>query len=247
VAAAASLLVATRLRAAPFVAQDAQPVYTVIRRYSLDSPTKAVRAALQRGYIEVACTAPGFIAYFAVEDEDGDLTTVAVFRTQADFEHFASAEANWIAQNLGVLLPAPEEAVSGATYVHSGNPQAFTVTCPARSGAPPTTTAAVPTSAPGALTVVPATATAQPRCTGQGCACTDGPDAACDRGLLCCGTTGTPNGPGTCLTEGDCHPVCTSEGCYCSIDDPNACADGLVCCAVQSGYICAPVADCSWP
>ena len=92
----------------------------MIRRYTLDGPTSAVRTALLQGYIEDACRAPGFIAYFAVEDEDGDFATVAVFRSQEDFENFATAEANWIAQNLGDLLPAPDEAVSGDTYVHAG-------------------------------------------------------------------------------------------------------------------------------
>ena len=59
-AASATLLASAGVRAAPAVAQGQdEPVYTVIRRYTLDSPTKAVRAALQRGYIEAACKAPG--------------------------------------------------------------------------------------------------------------------------------------------------------------------------------------------
>ncbi|MEX0744501.1 MAG: hypothetical protein WD118_02765 [Phycisphaeraceae bacterium] len=107
-AAAASVLAATGLRAAPVLAQETQPVYTVIRRYRLSGPPSAVREALLRGYVEDACWAPGFVAYFAVEDEDGDFATVAVFRSQADFENFANAEANCIAQNLGDLLTAPE-------------------------------------------------------------------------------------------------------------------------------------------
>ncbi len=144
---------------------DDEPVYTVIRRYTLDSPTSQVRAALQRGYIEDACKAPGFIAYFAVEDEDGDFATVAVFRSQEDFENFATAEANWIAQNLGDLLPAPDEALSGDTYVYAGAAQMFRNTCP---GAPQPTAGPAPTTAPGAPTAtaaptaVPATPTPTP-------------------------------------------------------------------------------------
>src|ERR671911_1205402 len=134
-AASATLLASAGVHVAPVAAQgqDDEPVYTVIRRYTLDGPTSAIRTALQRGYIEDACRAPGFIAYFAVEDEDGDFATVAVFRSEEDFENFASAEANWIAQNLGDLLPAPDEALSGDTHVHAGAPQMFRNTCP---GAP---------------------------------------------------------------------------------------------------------------
>src|SRR5918998_543052 len=175
-AASATLLASAGVRAVPAASQrQDEPVYTVIRRYSLDSPTNALRAALQRGYIEDACKAPGFIAYFAVEDEDGDFATVAVFRSEEDFEKFATGEANWIARNLGDLLPAPDEALSGDTYVYAGAAQTFRNTCPAESQQ---TAGSAATTAPGAPTataaVVP-TATPTPEaCTGQGCVCSTG-------------------------------------------------------------------------
>src|ERR671921_1487693 len=159
-AASATLLASAGVHPPPAVAQGQdKAVYTVIRRYTLDNPTKAVRAALQRGYIEAACKAPGFMAYFAVEDEDGDFATVAVFRSQKDFEKFATSEANWIAQNLGDLLPAPDEALSGDTYVYAGAAQTFRNTCPAETQQ---TTGTAPTTAPGAPTAVAPTPTPAP-------------------------------------------------------------------------------------
>lgn len=190
-AASASLLASAGIRAAPAAAQNqaSAPAYGVVRRYRLNGPTQAVRQALMQGYIEDACKAPGFIAYFAVEDEDGDFATVAVFDSQQDFDNFTDDEAAWIAQNLGNLLPAPSEVVSGATYVRAGDPQAFRNTCPAPpapTAAPaPTTAPGVPTSTP-APTAVPPTPTPTPvPCTGQGCVCTTGTRRACDRGLVC--------------------------------------------------------------
>jgi hypothetical protein len=339
-AASATLLASAGVRAVPAGAQDGddQPVYTVIRRYTLDSPTSQVRAALQRGYIEDACKAPGFIAYFAVEDEDGDFATVAVFRSQEDFENFANAEANWIARNLGDLLPAPDESLSGDTYVHAGAAQMFRNTCPS---APQPTAGPAPTTAPGAPTataaptVVPATPTPTPEactgqgcvcstgtrrpcdrgficcpttdvpggpgvcqtrevcypnecvenggacdatcgaddacpsccsnycndggqcadapappCSGEGCDCTTGTQSPCDAGLICCGTTGTPGGPGTCLTEAECNPPCTGQGCACTGGVQGNCDAGLVCC--QGGQpipggagTCEPEAQCA--
>ena len=123
-AASASLLAASGLR--PDVAtalaraqSDGQPLFTMIRRYSLSTPTGQVRKALQQGYVDDACNASGFIAYLTVEDEDGDFATVAVFRSQDDLQKFSNAEAGWIAQNLGDLLPAPDEAISGDTHIHA--------------------------------------------------------------------------------------------------------------------------------
>jgi hypothetical protein len=237
-AASATVLASAGVRAIPAAAQtgDDQPVYTMIRRYTLDGSTSQVRAALQQGYIEDACKAPGFIAYFAVEDEDGDFATVAVFRSQEDFENFANAEANWIARNLGDLLPAPDEAVSGDTYVHAGAVQMFRNTCPA---APQQTAGPAPTTAPGAPTataaptVVAPTPTPTPEpCTGQGCVCSTGTRRPCDRGFICCPTTDVPGGPGVCQTRAVCYPnECVENGgacdASCGADDacPSCCSN----------------------
>ena len=343
-AASATLLASAGVRAAPVAAQgqDDEPVYTVIRRYTLDGPTSAVRTALQRGYIEDACDAPGFIAYFAVEDEDGDFATVAVFRSQEDFENFAAAEANWIARNLGNLLPAPDEAVSGDTYIHAGAVQMFRNTCPGAAQQTTGTTRPAATTAPGAptATAAPTTAAASPTptpepctgegcacstgarrpcdrgficcpttdvrggpgvcqtrevcypnecaengeacdetcaaddacpsccsnycngngqcadasappCTGEGCDCTTGTQSPCDAGLICCGTTGTPGGPGTCQTEAQCNPPCTGEGCACTTGTQSPCDAGLVCCGttgtVGGPGTCQTEAQCNPP
>src|SRR5215216_6382052 len=334
-AASATVLASAGVHAAPAVAQGQdEPVYTVIRRYTLDNPTKAVRAALQRGYIEAACAARGFIAYFTVEDEDGDFATVAVFRSQDDFETFATAEANWIAQNLENLLPAPDEALSGDTYVYAGAAQTFRNTCPA---AAEQTARLAPTTAPGAPTAVLPTATPAPApctgqgcvcstgtrrpcdrgfvccptsdvpggpgvcqtrevcypnqcvengsacdascgaddacpsccsnycndsgqcadvptppCTGEGCDCTTGTESPCDAGLICCGTPGTPGGPGTCQTEAACNPPCTGQGCECTGGVQGNCDAGLVCCqggqSIPGGAgTCEPEAQCAPP
>ncbi len=110
-----------------------KPLYTMIRRYSLVEPTAKVRRALQQGYTDAACKAQGFVAYLTVEDEDGDFATVAVFDSQDALEAFAKQEATWISQNLGNLLPAPEEVTSGDTYLHAVAQKGFTNTCPART------------------------------------------------------------------------------------------------------------------
>jgi hypothetical protein len=272
-AASATLLASAGVRAVPAEAQaQDEPVYTVIRRYTLDSPTNAVRAALQRGYIEDACKAPGFIAYFTVEDEDGDFATVAVFRRQKDFENFATGEANWIAQNLGDLLPAPDEALSGDTYVYAGAAQPLRNTCPA---AAQQTTGSAPTTAPGAPTAVLPTATPTPAsCTGQGCVCSTGTRRPCDRGFICCPTSDVPGGPGVCQTQEVCYPnqcvenggacdsscgaddacpsccsnycndsgqcadaptpPCTAEGCDCTTGTQAPCDAGLICCGTTN-------------
>jgi hypothetical protein len=290
---------------------NGQPVYTVVRRYTLSGGTSDLRNALMNGYVQDVCQAPGFIAYFTVEDEDGDFVTIAVFRSQQDFDNFSNSEANWIAQNLSNLLPSPDEAISGQTFIQAGDPQAFRNTCPATPPSPTTgpapTTGPVPTAVPVTPTAVPTPCTAQgcvcttgtqapcdsglvccpttdrmggpgvcqtqqvcypnqctangdacdatcswgdacpsccsdycndtgqcdntpAPCSGHGCTCTTGTQSPCDNGLVCCGTTGTPGGPGTCLTDTECNPPCTGEGCACNGGVQGNCDNGLVCC-----------------
>jgi cell division septation protein DedD len=240
-AASASLLTASGLRpdaaAALIRAQgDGQPLYTIIRRYTLSTPTGQVRKALQQGYVDDACNAPGFVAYLTVEDEDGDFATVAVFRTQVDLQNFANAEATWIAQNLGNLLPAPDEAISGDTYIHAITPQPFANSCsaaPAPTPAAPTTIA--PTNAPPTATAVPSspTPTPAPACRDQGCVCATGTRNPCKGDLVCCPTTDLMGGPGICQPQSVCHPnQCPANGDPC----PDTCSANDVCPGCCSGY-----------
>jgi hypothetical protein len=287
-AASVGLLAATGLHAAPEArAQGNQGVFTVIRRYTLDDSTsQQVRQALLQGYLDDVCQAPGFIAYFTVEDEDNDFATVAVFRSEQDFLNFAGAEANWIAQNLSGLLPAPDETVSGDTLVLAGNPQMFRNTCAAgpqpTTGPAPTGTAAPQPAAP--------TPTPQPACTGQGCVCTTGTQNPCDAGFVCCPTTDAMGGPGVCQTEAVCYPNqciatgtacpatcawgdacpscctnfcnsggqcdnlpqgCTGAGCGCTTGTQNPCDAGLICCGTTGTPggpgICSAQTDCGTP
>ncbi len=251
VAASASLLAATGIRpdeaAALTRAQnDGQPLFTLIRRYTLNVPTGQVRQVMQQGYVDDACKAPGFVAFLTVEDEDGDFVTVAVFRSQNDLANFANAEANWIAQNLDNLLPAPDEAISGDTYVHGVLPQGFPNTCTAAPGTPPppapagapaqsTSAAAQPTGAPTQPTAVPSgpTPTPTPACTAQGCTCSTGTQAPCDNGLVCCPTTDLLGGPGVCQTEAVCYPnECRDNGRSC----PRSCGTTEACPSCCSNY-----------
>lgn len=260
-AASASLLAAAGIRpdqaAALIQAQsDGQPLFTIIRRYTLAGPTGDVRQALQQGYVDDACKAPGFVAYLTVEDDDGDFVTVAVFRSQNDLANFANGEAQWIAQNLDDLLPAPDEAISGDTYIHAMAPQGFPNTCqaqpapqpqpqpaqptavpvqPTAAPAQPTAAPVQPTAAPSQPTAVPPqpTPTAVPPCTGQGCVCTTGTQAPCDSGLVCCPTTDLFGGPGVCQPQNVCYPNnCLENGAAC----PSSCGVDEGCPACCSNY-----------
>ena len=229
-----------------------KPLYTMIRRYSLEEPTAKVRRALLQGYADAACKAKGFVAYLTVEDEDGDFATVAVFDSQDNLEVFTKQEAAWIAKNLGSLLPAPEEVTSGDTYIHAVAQKGFTNTCPARSSnqaqgvstvapADGNNNGSLPTAVPGNPTPTPVpTSTPEPACRDAGCVCTTGTQRACKGDLVCCPTTDLMGGPGVCRTQAECYPnECPANGTAC----PDTCSSGTACPACCSGY-CAADGTC---
>lgn len=218
---------------------DDKPLYTIIRRYSLNAPTGKVRKALQQGYTDAACKAPGFVAYLTVEDEDGDFATVAVFKSQDALEDFAKQEAAWIAKNLDDMLPAPDESISGDTYIHAMAQKGFANTCPASepqkaATVAPASEGALPTAAPANPTPTPQpTATPEPACRDDGCVCTTGTDRACKGDLVCCPTTDLMGGPGICRTQAACYPdQCIANDASC----PQVCLPGNQCGPCCSGY-----------
>ncbi len=255
VAASAGLFAATGSGRLAALAQDANngPLYTTIRRYTLDGSANQIEQTLAQGYIAAACAAKGFVAYFTVDDGNGTLATVAVFESQKAFEDFADDEANWIAQNLS-SLPSPDETIAGQTAVSAGAPQALTCpagpqpTAAAPTAAAPTATAAAPTATAAAPTATAAapTPTPLPVCTdpsrpGVGCGCTTGANNACgDNTLVCCANAGAaPGGPGTCTPSSvGCNPQgptptpapCTGQGCACTTGTQSPCDSGLTCC-----------------
>ena len=133
-AASATLLASAGVTAAPAVSPGQRKANrsTPSPPLHLGRSTSAVRTALQRGYIEAPARLP---VSSPTSRSKMKMATSRPWRSSAarrTSSNFATAEANWIAQNLGDLLPAPDEVLSGDTYVYAGDPQAFRNTCPGR-------------------------------------------------------------------------------------------------------------------
>ena len=69
-------------------------------------------------------------------------------------------------------------------------------------------------------------------CNWIGCRCHTGTYQPCSGGLVCCGSTGLPGGPGVCSNPGDCGGSCADVGDYCG----DSCNWGDSCPQCCSGY-----------
>ncbi|MCC7023555.1 MAG: hypothetical protein IT338_12060 [Thermomicrobiales bacterium] len=254
--------------------KEEKAFYTRVRRYTLDRPAADVRKALEKAYLEGICNAPGFVAFFTVEDDkDADaFATVIVFRTKKDYDTFEKAETPWLAKNVGSLLPAPDDTVTGASALFAGDQQAFRNTCPGKEVKPAAAQQGTgggnkpakpakpgggggggggsnngprPTQAPAQPTAIPGTPTPteEPACRDQGCACTTGTRRPCKGDLVCCPTGDTPGGPGICQPQSECTTSqCIANDSAC----PSTCAAGADCADCCSGY-CVGSAVCGAP
>ncbi len=172
--------------------------FTVIRTYKLEGTYDQVTQAINSGYLPTLQQEPGYLGYSLVTTSETEITTIATFASQADYDNASADEGDWVAQNLAQYLPAP-------ATVQKGNAVIWTVNTDEVCGDGPAPTEAPATEAP----------TEEP-CTGIGCTCNGGVEGACDEGLVCCqsqmGGGPIPGGEGMCAAEdacgdGDATPV----------------------------------------
>jgi hypothetical protein len=237
-------------------AQDADTTakdrFISVRTYAYTG-TEADAASGLAGLIPVMEQQPGFIEYNLVFGQ-GQILAISTFLDESTAVAAAQQEDSWISANAASILSGSPTIQSGDVFLrselHAGcgcitgtqDPcSSDRLTCCAtteRMGGPGICLT-TETTCPGAMppeepTVAPAAPTATPApCTGDGCACASGTESACDDGLVCCTSEGSPPGAqGLCRTQDECG--CTSEGCHCNGGVQGACDDGLVCCQIDS-------------
>jgi hypothetical protein len=86
-------------------------MFAAIRRYHTDpdSLDEVVRK-VNEGFVDLISEMPGFVAYFAINAGQGEYGTVSVFEDQDSAEESNRVAEEWVAENLGDLLPSPDYA-----------------------------------------------------------------------------------------------------------------------------------------
>lgn len=89
-------------------------MHMTIRRYSIrPGSTQELVARIKSEFIPVICQAPNFIAYHAVDEGDGDVSTVSLFEDEASAEASNAIAAKWVMQNVSSLITVPPKIISG--------------------------------------------------------------------------------------------------------------------------------------
>ncbi len=95
-------------------------MYAVIRRTRVNAASydDAIQRA-KEGFLPIIRKAPGFLAYYAVQEGDDAIVTISIFEDQAGAEASSRLAADWVRQNLAPLTRGlPEILAVGEIAIH---------------------------------------------------------------------------------------------------------------------------------
>lgn len=95
-------------------------MYTAIRRYQTAPDAVAeISRRVTAGFLPIIQNAPGFVAYYVVDEGNGVLTSISIFEDQAGAEESSRRSGAWVQAQLGEFLPSPPQITTGQVLVHS--------------------------------------------------------------------------------------------------------------------------------
>jgi quinol monooxygenase YgiN len=95
-------------------------MHSTVRRYQA-RPGQSVREAIRRaeeGFVPIIREVPGFVAYYLIDSGD-ILTTVSVFKTEAEARRSVELAAKWLRANLPDFALGPPEVTMGEAHGHT--------------------------------------------------------------------------------------------------------------------------------
>jgi hypothetical protein len=103
-------------------------MYAAIRRYDTDPRiVDELTRRVNEGFLPIISNAPGFVAYYVIDEGNGVLVSVSVFEDQAGAEESSKRSATWVQQQLSALLPNPPQVSTGRVVVHSMGERKLTI------------------------------------------------------------------------------------------------------------------------
>ena len=86
-------------------------MHAVIRRYRTPSVEEVVRR-IKKEFLSVITSAPGFVAYYVVDEGQGVQSSISIFESREHAEYSNRLATVWVKEHAEFLLNAPE-IVSG--------------------------------------------------------------------------------------------------------------------------------------
>lgn len=89
-------------------------MHITIRRYHIHpGSTQELLERVRTGFLPVISQAPNFISYYAVDEGDGDITTISIFQDEASANASNGIASAWAMKNVASLISMPPKIIAG--------------------------------------------------------------------------------------------------------------------------------------
>lgn len=88
-------------------------MFATIRKYRDAKSRDEVFKKVEEGLLPILRESDGFINYYAIEFENGDIGSVSVFENRETSDRATERALAWVGENLGGLLPHDPEIFRG--------------------------------------------------------------------------------------------------------------------------------------
>ncbi len=96
-------------------------MFLSIRKFSNVKSQDEVIKKVQAELLPQMSSLPGFINYYAIKFEDGDLGAVSMFATKAEADKATETANGWIKQNLADCLPTDPTVLRGEVLFNAAS------------------------------------------------------------------------------------------------------------------------------
>ena len=101
-------------------------MFLIIRKYSGATSVDEAIKRVEEGLAPHLGTTQGFVAYYAIKYEDGDIGSVTVYDSKENAEASAVDAIKWVKTNLSDILPNDPTIFRGEVVVHTSAKAAAT-------------------------------------------------------------------------------------------------------------------------
>jgi hypothetical protein len=89
-------------------------MHITIRRYHINvGATQELVERVRTGFMPLLSKAPKFVSYYAIDEGDGDITTISVFEDEDSARASNEIASKWAMQNVSSLISMPPKIIAG--------------------------------------------------------------------------------------------------------------------------------------
>ena len=100
-------------------------MYLTVRKFSGVTNREEVFKRVEQDLVPQLRELPGFVAYYAVEFEDGDVGPVVIFETKENADRSTEKALKWVKENLAEFLPNEPTDYRGEVLFHTAKTQSI--------------------------------------------------------------------------------------------------------------------------